>query len=103
MGDGIIMTGLNAFTALLWLDGCSHGLVELKQALQEDGRWYNHDWAQRLFSFTALPTLDGCSHGLVELKQALHMDGKAGAPVPRLRVQHQPRQRVVTLQHVSEM
>ena len=47
--------------------------------------------------------LDGSSHGLVELKQTLHMDGKAGAPVTRLGVQHQPRQRVVALQHVPEM
>ena len=42
---------------------------------------------------------DESGQGMVELGQGLDVDGKAGVPVLSDRVQRQPGERVVTLQH----
>jgi hypothetical protein len=39
---------------------------------------------------------------VVELEQSLDMDGQAGFAIVCERIQHQPRERVVALQHISE-
>ena len=49
-----------------------------------------------------MSALHESSEGVVKLVQSLHMDRETGTPIVGDRVQHQPGERVVTLENISE-